>query len=57
MQWSGWSEFWGMGGYAFYVWGSFAVTGLLILVEVFLLRKNRNETLKRLKRMRNWEEQ
>jgi heme exporter protein D len=57
MQWSGWNDFWSMGGYALYVWGSFSVTALLIAVEVFLLRKNRNETLKRLKRMRNWEEQ
>lgn len=57
MQWAGWSEFWNMGGYALYVWGSFAITGLLILMEIFLLRKNRNHTLKQLKRMRNWEEQ
>lgn len=57
MHWSGWGEFWLMGGYALYVWGSFAITGLLILMEVFLLRKNRNETMKQLRRMRNLEEQ
>ena len=34
MRWSSWSEFWAMGGYALYVWGSFAVTALLMLIEV-----------------------
>ncbi len=26
MQWGSWAEFWAMGGYGLYVWGSFAVT-------------------------------
>lgn len=38
MQWGSWSEFWAMGGYAFYVWGSFAVTLILMVAEVLLLR-------------------
>lgn len=34
MNWSSWSEFLSMGGYARYVWGSMAVTVLLIAGEV-----------------------
>ncbi|MDC3408349.1 heme exporter protein CcmD [Burkholderiales bacterium] len=29
-----------MGGYGLYVWGSYVVTGLCILIELFSLRKN-----------------
>ncbi|MDC1433709.1 MAG: heme exporter protein CcmD [Burkholderiales bacterium] len=29
-----------MGGYGLYVWGSYLVTGLCILIELFSLRKN-----------------
>ena len=32
------SEFFAMGGYAWYVWGSYGVTFLLLLAEVVLLR-------------------
>jgi len=57
MEWASWSDFWAMGGYGLYVWGSYAVTGLAIVAEIFLLRHGRRETLKRLRRMRKWEEQ
>jgi heme exporter protein D len=57
MHWSSLSEFWAMGGYGLYVWGSYAVTLALLILEVVLLRKGRTQTLKLLKRMRNWEEQ
>ncbi|MBZ0094201.1 MAG: heme exporter protein CcmD, partial [Sulfuricella sp.] len=29
MNWNSWAEFFHMGGYAFYVWGSYAVTAAL----------------------------
>ena len=32
------SEFFAMGGYAWYVWGSYGVTFALLLVEIVLLR-------------------
>jgi len=32
------SEFFAMGGYARYVWGSYGMTLLLLLLEVILLR-------------------
>jgi len=38
------SEFFAMGGYAFYVWGSYAVTFALLGIEVFLLMKRKRET-------------
>ena len=38
MNWQSWSDFWSMGGYGVYVWGSYGATLVLILVEVLLLR-------------------
>ena len=32
------SEFFSMGGYAWYVWGSYGVTFFLLLTEVIFLR-------------------
>ncbi|MFN9709677.1 MAG: heme exporter protein CcmD [Burkholderiales bacterium] len=29
-----------MGGYALYVWGSFGVTALVIIIELWLLRRS-----------------
>ena len=38
-----WSEFFSMGGYAFYVWGSYLVTLIVMGGEVvFLLRRKRS---------------
>ena len=39
------SEFFSMGGYAWYVWGSYGVTFLLLGVEIMMLknRSRRNE--------------
>jgi heme exporter protein D len=39
MNWGGWSQFWHMGGYGFYVWGSYGVTALAIALEVWLLAR------------------
>lgn len=41
MNWGGWNEFWAMGGYALYVWGSYAVTLALIVAEIVALRLRR----------------
>ncbi|HEU0290725.1 MAG TPA: heme exporter protein CcmD [Burkholderiales bacterium] len=38
MNWASWSDFFAMGGYAIYVWGSYGVTACLIVVEITLLR-------------------
>ncbi|MDR2877960.1 MAG: heme exporter protein CcmD [Chromatiales bacterium] len=45
------AEFFAMGGYAFYVWGSFGVTVLALVVEVLLLRRRRRTLLRRASRM------
>ena len=49
-------EFFAMGGYAFYVWGSFGVTAILMILEVILLRRRKQQLVRRLGRsvrMRN----
>ena len=38
MRWESWSQFWAMGGYAVYVWGSMGVTALLLALEVLQAR-------------------
>jgi len=37
MNWHNASDFWAMGGYGLYVWGSFAVTALVMVVEVWMV--------------------
>ncbi len=39
MTWGSWSEFFAMGGYGWYVWGSYGVTFALLGLEVVLLLK------------------
>ena len=46
MNWGGWNEFWAMGGYAFYVWGSYGITVALIIAEVILLHIRRRTALR-----------
>ena len=38
------TEFFAMGGYAWYVWGSYGVTLLCLALEVFLVMKRSRET-------------
>lgn len=45
------SEFFAMGGYAFYVWGSYGVTALLMMIEVILVIRNKKTILQRVARM------
>ena len=45
------AEFFAMGGYAFYVWGSYAVTALLMLLEVALVVRRRRTLVARLGRI------
>lgn len=46
MQWESWSAFFNMGGYAFYVWFSFGLTALCIVLEVIALRRRSMEALR-----------
>lgn len=49
MQWNSVSEFFAMGGYALYVWGSFGATALVMLVESLLIRSRRKELRRELR--------
>ncbi|MBM3349438.1 MAG: heme exporter protein CcmD [Betaproteobacteria bacterium] len=46
MYWSSFSDFLQMGGYALFVWGSYLVTILVIVIEIALLR-SRNKALRK----------
>lgn len=50
MNWGSWSDFFAMGGYALYVWGSYGVTAGLIVVEILMLRNRRRAALDQLGR-------
>jgi heme exporter protein D len=39
-----------MGGYAFYVWGAYGVTALLMIAEVILVMRRRRSTVTQLAR-------
>ena len=55
MSWASASDFFAMGGYGFYVWGSFLVTAACIASEVWFLRARRSEALRtvRAEKVRN----
>ncbi|WP_296490646.1 heme exporter protein CcmD [Rhodoferax sp.] len=48
MQWLSVEDFFHMGGYAFYVWGSFGLTALVVVAEILLVRAKRREILRNL---------
>ncbi|QEL63698.1 heme exporter protein D [Oryzomicrobium terrae] len=50
MHWNSASEFFAMGGYAFYVWGSLGVTALALLLEPILVARRRHNVVTRLQR-------
>ena len=45
MNWGGAAEFFAMGGYAAYVWGSYAVVALCIVFEILAVRARRKRAL------------
>jgi heme exporter protein D len=49
MNWGSWNEFFSMGGYAFYVWGSYLVTLILLTAEIALLALRKRSALERLR--------
>jgi heme exporter protein D len=48
MSWASASDFFHMGGYALYVWGSYLVTAGLVAMELAALRLRRRAALARL---------
>jgi heme exporter protein D len=52
MNWNSVNEFLAMGGYALYVWGSYGVTALLVVMELMALRARRHKAMDELRRAR-----
>ena len=50
MNWGSPAAFFAMGGYALYVWGSFGVCALALVLEPILVRQRRSAILKSLRR-------
>jgi heme exporter protein D len=48
MIWHGWSEFLAMGGYGLYVWGSYAVTLVVLVGEIVALITRRRGVIESL---------
>ena len=46
MNWASASDFFAMGGYGLYVWGSYAVTLLLMVAEPLLARHRHQQALR-----------
>jgi heme exporter protein D len=49
-MWNSPAEFFAMGGYALYVWGSFGVCAAALIMEPILVRKRRSDVLRSLRR-------
>ena len=45
MIWNSWNDFWVMGGYGLYVWGSFGVTAVFMALEVVWVNNARAQAL------------
>ena len=45
-----WSEFFDMGGYAFYVWTSYALTFIVVVANIVSPIMQRKKAIKRIKR-------
>ena len=49
MIWRSFSDFWAMGGYALYVWGSFGLTFALMALEVVLAAQRQRRVMAQLR--------
>jgi len=47
MNWTSWQDFWAMGGYATFVWGSYAVTAAALVAEAVWVAGRRRAALAR----------
>ncbi|HBT31664.1 MAG: heme exporter protein CcmD [Pusillimonas sp.] len=50
MSWNSAADFFAMGGYGLYVWGSVGVTVAALILELFVLGQRRKSALSRIKR-------
>ena len=56
MNWGSPAEFFAMGGYALYVWGSFVVCAAIMVMEPILAKHRQKDILRTLRRERIAEE-
>lgn len=56
MQWHNAAEFFAMGGYALYVWGSFGACALLMLAEAWLVKRRQREAIASVRRLKRADE-
>ena len=49
MNWASAADFFAMGGYGFYVWGSYGVTAACIAGEILFLRARRQAALRQVR--------
>ena len=47
--WNNFFYFLAMGGYAFYVWGSFLAVAIIMFFEIVIIKKNYQKTIQKLK--------
>ena len=52
MSWNSWEEFWDMGGYAFFVWGSYGLVFAGVALELWLAMLRRSALLNGLRSQR-----
>ncbi len=45
MNWASAADFWAMGGYGFYVWGSYGAVVAVIAIELWLLGTRRRSAM------------
>ncbi|MBV2234959.1 MAG: heme exporter protein CcmD [Sterolibacterium sp.] len=50
MQWNSVAEFFSMGGYGLYVWGSFGVTALILLMEPLIVKQRQSQAVRAIRR-------
>lgn len=55
MYWSSWSEFWAMGGHAYFVWMSYGALLVALAVESLLLYGRRRRALAAIEEERDLE--
>jgi len=48
MIWNDWNDFFAMGGYALYVWGSIIVVAGFMVAEIILVRLRRKTVLRQI---------
>ena len=53
MTWASWNDFFAMGGYGLYVWGSYGVTLAVMAVEIAALRRRKRIALENARRLRS----